>query len=157
MGQRWKQQKKHYLTFEDLEVHKAARVFRKAMYLVAKKLPDTEKYGLANQIRRAAVSLTNNIAEGHGRYHYLEQIKFMFLSRGSLQELTDDLTVCEDENYLPASDIARLRDEAERVMKLLKGYVRFLRDRKTAENSLIRESPPPYLFADDDPFNDSTV
>jgi len=67
---------KRYQTFEALETYQTAREFRKAMYRVAKRLPEEEKFALASQIRRAAVSLTNNIAEGHGRFHYLEQIKF---------------------------------------------------------------------------------
>ena len=60
------------------------------MYRVAKRVPDIEKFGLASQMRRAALSLTNNIAEGHGRFHYLDQIKFTLQSRGSLEELIDD-------------------------------------------------------------------
>jgi 23S rRNA-intervening sequence protein len=56
-----------FQTFEDLEVYKAAREFRKATYAVTRRLPDFEKYDLASQIRRAAVSLTNNMAEGHAR------------------------------------------------------------------------------------------
>jgi four helix bundle protein len=67
------QEQKSFRTFEDLEVYQVAREFRKMMYRVAKRLPDVEKFGLVSQIRRAAVSLTNNIAEGHGRYHYLER------------------------------------------------------------------------------------
>src|SRR6267142_1828736 len=98
-------QRKGYQTFEDLETYQTAREFRKAMYRVAKRLPEEEKFALASQIRRAAVSLTNNIAEGHGRFHYLEQIKFCLYSRGSLEELLDDLNVCEDESYLPAAEI----------------------------------------------------
>ena len=70
------------------------------MYRIATRLPDVEKFGLASQIRRAAVSLTNNVAEGHGRYHYLDQIKFTLQARGSLEELIDDLNVCADEEYL---------------------------------------------------------
>ena len=93
---------------------------------VAKRLPDLEKFGLASQIRRAAVSLTNNIAEGHGRYHFLEQIKFMLQARGSLEELLDDLNVCEDEDYLPRQEIESLRQEGWRVHKLINGYIRFL-------------------------------
>ena len=99
---------KHYQTFEDLEVCQVARQFRKAMYRVAKIFPDQEKFALAGQIRRAAVSLTNNIAEGHGRYHYLEQIKFCLNARGSLEELLDDLNVCLDESYLPVDEIQRV-------------------------------------------------
>ena len=58
---------KKFQTFEDLEVYKVAREFRKAMYAVTRRLPDLEKYELGRQIRRASVSLTNNMAEGHGR------------------------------------------------------------------------------------------
>src|SRR6266403_2285279 len=102
---------KRYQTFEDLEVYQVAREFRKAMYRVAKRLPEEEKFALARQIRRAAVSLTNNIAEGHGRFHFLEQIKFMLQARGSLEELLADLNVCEDEAYLPIQEIESLRQE----------------------------------------------
>src|SRR6476659_4754249 len=91
-----------FQTFEDLEVYKTAREFRKAMYAMNRRLPDFEKYDLQSQIRRAAVSLTNNMAEGHGRFHYPDQIRFFLHSRGSLQELIDDLNVCLDENYLSA-------------------------------------------------------
>jgi hypothetical protein len=61
---------KSFRTFEDLEAYQAAREFRKTVYAVSRRLPDFERFELASQIRRAAVSLTNNIAEGHGRYHY---------------------------------------------------------------------------------------
>jgi len=122
---------KHYQTFEDLEVYQVAREFRNAMYRVTKRLPDEEKFALANQVRRAAVSLTNNIAEGHGRFHFLEQIKFMLQARGSLEELLDDLNVCEDEAYLPRSQIDGLKQEAWRAHKLINGYIRFLRTRQT--------------------------
>jgi len=128
-----------YQTFEDLEVYRAAREFRKAMYRVAKQLPETEKYGLISQIRRAALSLTNNIAEGHGRFHFLEQIKFMFQSRGSLEELQDDINTCEDEYYLEVDEISKLRDEAWRVHQLINGYIRFLRSRLPVDASRIQE------------------
>jgi four helix bundle protein len=88
---------RRYQTFEDLEVYQVARDFRKMMYRVAKRLPEAEEFALANQIRRAGVSLTNNIAEGHGRFHFLDQIKFTLPARGSLEELLDDLNVCSDE------------------------------------------------------------
>jgi len=117
-----------FQTFEDLEVYKAAREFRKAMYSVNRRLPDFEKYGLGSQIRRAAVSLTNNIAEGHGRFHYPDQIRFFLHSRGSLEELVDDLNVCEDEEYLSSVEVQNFKEQAKGVLKLLNGYIHYLRN-----------------------------
>lgn len=141
---------KHYQTFEDLEVYQVAREFRRAMYRVAKRLPQEEKFGLISQIRRAAVSLTNNIAEGHGRFHFLEQIKFMLHSRGSLEELLDDLNVCEDEAYLPILEIESLRQQGWRVHKLINGYVRFLRRRVAGDSPRVQEG----VSEDDGDFED---
>ena len=118
---------KPFQTFEDLDVYQAARQFRKAIYAATRELPELEKYGLASQMRRAAVSLTNNIAEGHGRYHYPDQIRFMLQSRGSLEELIDDLNVSLDEHYLGAEDVAELKQNAQTVLALLNGYLRYLR------------------------------
>src|SRR5947207_4061850 len=115
--------KSGFQTFEDLEVYKAAREFRKAMYEVNRRLPDFEKYELGRQIRRAAVSLTNNMAEGHGRFHYPDQIRFFLYSRGSLEELVDDLNVCLDENYLSADEIAPLKQQSLDVLNLINGYL----------------------------------
>src|SRR6266516_5566082 len=98
-----------FRTFEDLEVYQVARDFRKKMYAVTRGLPDFEKYDLGSQIRRAAISLTNNIAEGHGRYHFADQVRFFLGSRGSLQELVDDLNVCDDEKYLENDEVAGLK------------------------------------------------
>src|SRR5262245_57074674 len=103
--------KKKFQTFEDLEAYQVATGFRKAMYAVSRRLPDLEKFGLASQIRRAAISLTNNIAEGHGRYHYLDQIKFTLQARGSLEELIDHLNICMDEGYLADAEAAVLKQE----------------------------------------------
>jgi four helix bundle protein len=114
------------------------------MYRLVKCLPEIEKFGLASQIRRAAVSLTNNIAEGHGRYHYLDQIKFTLHSRGSLEELMDDLNVCGGEQYLPAEQIESLKEDGWRVRQLIDGYVRYLRQQNAGSGKLVREDLPLY-------------
>ena len=132
-------QQDKFRTFEDLEVYKAAREFRKKMYGVTRQLPDSEKFELASQIRRAAVSLTNNVAEGHGRYHFADQVRFFLGSRGSLQELIDDLNVCDDEKYLGEDEVAELKKEAWRILGLINGYLRYLRDRKAEDHSVIHE------------------
>ena len=143
-------------TFEDLEVYQVAREFRKRMYGVARRLPDIEKFGLASQIRRAALSLTNNIAEGHGRYHYLDQIKFTLQSRGSLEELIDDLITCEDEQYLPGTEIASRKQEGWRVRQLIDGYIRYLRQQKSSKDvASVQEASPTY--DNDDDTDDSRI
>jgi four helix bundle protein len=154
-----------FRTFEDLEVYQVAREFRKAMYRVAKRLPEYEKFALVSQVRRAAVSLTNNIAEGHGRYHYLEQIKFTLNARGSLEELMDDLNVCDDEGFLPRTEIPPLKQQGWRVYQLINGYIRFLRNQKAGASLALHESSPAYGLTEDEldtilndaPVHDSTI
>src|SRR5438552_2826898 len=124
---------KPFQTLEDLQAYQLAREFRKEMYRVARKLPDFEKFGLTSQVRRAALSLTNNIAEGHGRYHYLDQLRFLLQARGSLEELIDDLNVCLDEEYLPAVRVDDLKKQGWRVHNIINGYGRYLRQRKSGE------------------------
>jgi len=141
---------KSFRTFEDLEAYQAAREFRKTMYAVSRRLPDFERFELASQIRRAAVSLTNNIAEGHGRYLYLEQIKFTLQARGSLEELIDDFNVCEDECYLPSAEVRNFKQEGWRVYQLLNGYIRYLRDRKAGASLALHESSPAYGLTDEE-------
>jgi four helix bundle protein len=162
-----KAEAKAFRTFEDLEVYQTAREFRKAMYAVARQLPAEEKFGLVSQVRRAAVSLTNNIAEGHGRYHFLEQIRFTLQARGSLQELIDDLNVCDDEHHLSSIEIAKLKAMATSVHQLINGYIRYLRERKTGESLALRETSPSFGMTDEElddvvaetiqPFNHSTI
>jgi four helix bundle protein len=154
------EQQSRYQTFEDLDAYKVAREFRKAMYGVAGRLPESEKFGLVSQVRRAAVSVSNNIAEGHGRFHYLDQIKFMLQARGSLEELLDDLNVCEDEGYLPPGDILALKEQGWRVHKVLNGYIRFLRNRLPGGSSRVAENVLEYPALDgesDDRFNVSSL
>jgi four helix bundle protein len=150
------EEKQRVGTFEDLTVYQAARAFRKAMYRVAKELPEIEKFGLVSQIRRAALPLTNNIAEGHGRFHYLEQIKFLFQARGSLQELIDDLNACEDEKYLTTDRIQALKQESWRIRQLIDGYIGYLRNRKTADSKVREDSPLDSELTSDPTNYDST-
>ena len=118
-------------SFEKLEVYNLAREYRKKIYKLTYRLPKEEKYNLINQIRRAAVSLTNNIAEGHGRYHYQENIQFLRQSRGSLEELLDDLNICIDENYIDKNYVDELKEEGYILLKKLNGYIKYLRSKKS--------------------------
>jgi four helix bundle protein len=122
-----------YRSFEELEVYKSAREFRKKIYKLIKKLPAEEKYSLDGQMRRASLSLTNNIAEGHGRYHFQENIQFCRVSRGSLMELIDDLNTCIDEQYFPLDYLEKLKEEGYNINKMLNGYIAYLEKRKNQQ------------------------
>ncbi len=102
---------------------------------MAKKLPEYEKFNLVNQMRRAATSLTNNLAEGHGRYHFQESIQFCRQSRGSLAELIDDLNICFDEQYCPEEHISQLKEQAYAINKKLNGYIAYLSKRKQEDSN----------------------
>ena len=115
---------------EDFELYKVAREFRKRAYRLLKQLPPEEKYALAVQMRRAAVSVTNNISEGHGRWHYQENIHFCGISRGSVDELIDDFNVCQDEGYGDQVLVAELKVEAYELIRRINGYIAYLRKTK---------------------------
>lgn len=131
-----------YRSFEQLDVWKEARSLRQLVYELTKRLPKEEQFVLVPQLRRAVLSVTNNIAEGHGRFHYQENIQFLRHARGSLEEVMDDLTLCEDQQYLRLQDLTALRTLAIKVEKLINGYIRYLAQQRSA--SMTHESPARY-------------
>jgi four helix bundle protein len=120
-------------TFETLEVWKEARELRKEISALSKRLPPVEQYRLADQMIRASRSVTANIAEGHGRYHYQENIQFCRQSRGSLYELLDHLTVALDEDYILEETFKSFRSKIFNVTKILNGYIRYLQGKKNLD------------------------
>ncbi len=115
--------------FEDLEVYKEARILRQRVFKLTTLLPQEEKHNLFSQMRRAALSVTNCIAEGHGSRSYRHNISYLYRSRGSICEIQDDLNACEDEGYFKAEHLDDLRKQAETVAKLINGYIAYLRER----------------------------
>ncbi len=111
-------------TFQDLEVWQVGRDVRMRLYNVATRLPESERYNLSAQIRRAAVSLTANIAEGYGRFHFKENIQYCRIARGSAYELIDHLITCQDERYLAKEEVEAQHRELLTFVRLLNGYIR---------------------------------
>ena len=119
--------------FYDLDVYKQARVLRQRVFKLAGLLPAEEKFALISQMRRAALSVTNNIAEGHGSRSYRHNISYLYRSRGSVNELLDDISACEDEEYFKSEHLDDLREQAMTVIRLINGYIAFLRKRLAKE------------------------
>ncbi|MFA6135434.1 MAG: four helix bundle protein [Phycisphaerae bacterium] len=120
--------------FESLEVYQEAKKLRERMWKLTKLLPQAEKHVLIPQMRRAALSVTNNIAEGHGSRSYKHNISYLYRSRGSVNELLDDLNACQDEAYFKVEYLDNLREQAKVVIRLINGYVSYLR-RRLAEDA----------------------
>ena len=113
-------------SFTDLECWKACRVVRNEFSGIIKKFPPEEKYALADGIRRASRSITENIAEGYGRFHFQENIQFCRHSRGSLFELKDQLITAYDEKYLTQSEVNDTNQLIDKALALLNGYINYL-------------------------------
>ena len=77
--------------------------------------------------------MTNNLAEGYGRFHYQENIQFCRQSRGSLYELIDHLIICLDDEYINNEEFTKCRDDFIRGIQLVNGYIRFLTKQKEVE------------------------
>jgi len=120
---------------DDFELYKVARELRKRTYLLIKQLPHEERYALANQMRRAAISVTNNIAEGHGRWHYQENIHYCCVARGSVDELIDDFNTCLDEQYGQQSLAEELKVEAYDLIRRLNSYIVYLQKSKNGDEA----------------------
>jgi four helix bundle protein len=118
------------LDFTDLETWRVARRPRVEVYRICQGFPKNETFGLMSQIRRAAVSVTANIAEGFGRYSYQENIQFCRQSRGSVYELRDHFTTALDAGYITKEQYAALSRQAISVIKLINGYIRSTKERK---------------------------
>jgi four helix bundle protein len=116
--------------FTELETWKHARILRNELYRVVKAFPQEEKFGLAAQIRRAASSVTANLAEGYGRYSYQENMQFCRVSRGSLYELRDHLTTALDAGYIPKARYEELDAMAISAVRLVNGYIRATKNLK---------------------------
>jgi four helix bundle protein len=120
-------------TFESLEVWIKGRELRNEISALAKRYPKEEKFRLADQMIRASRSVTANVAEGHGRYHFQENIQFCRLSRGSLYELVDHLSVALDEKYISEDIFSALKDKIFTIIKILNGYISYLKKQKSIE------------------------
>ncbi len=118
---------------DDFELYKQAREFRKMVYHIIKGLPADEKYALDPQMRRAAISATNNIAEGYARWHYQENIQFCRMARGSVEEIIDDFRICIDEEYCREINFDELKEKAYELIKQINGYINYLKKMKSTK------------------------
>jgi four helix bundle protein len=119
-----------YQSFTELNVWKEARDFQLDIFSLSKQLPNDEKFRLSDQLVRAARSIAANIAERHGRFHYLEQIQFCRQARGSLSEVLNHIYTALDCLYISNEQVQELKAKHETLLKLINGYLLFLKNQK---------------------------
>ena len=125
-----KKTKQKTRTFEDLQVWQKGRILRRNISDLVKSFPKEEKYKLKDQLIRASRSVTANIAEGYGRFHYQENIQFYRQARGSLFELIDHLTIAVDEHYIKNDLFGEIKDTILEIIRMLNGYIKYLKTNK---------------------------
>jgi four helix bundle protein len=107
---------------------------------LVKTYPKEERFGLVDDMKRAARSTTHNIAEGFGRYHFQENIQFCRISRGSLYELIDQLITSRDEGLITDEEYEKGRKLIEKALTLLNGYIRYLGKAKAGSPSRLSDN-----------------
>lgn len=113
--------------FRSLRVWQNAKALRDQLFRLSKGLPVDERFRLCDQIIRASRSVTANVAEGHGRYHYADGIRFLIQARGSLYELLDHLDVALECGYIQRSEFQDFERRIAALARGLNGYIRHLR------------------------------
>jgi len=114
-------------TFEELDCYRKSRSLRIELARVARTLPAEERFRLADQLIRAARSITANIAEGFGRHHHTENLQYCRQARGSLTECLDHLNAALDEQLMSETVYQERRLQLEEAWRVLNGYIAYLK------------------------------
>ena len=110
-------------SYHDLIVWKKGMELAKNVYLVTEEFPKSEIYGLTNQLRRAAISVPSNIAEGHSRHSTAEFSHFLRISLGSLAELDTQLILSKELDYIPQDTLNQFNDRISDLRKMIHALI----------------------------------
>jgi four helix bundle protein len=110
--------------FTDLNAWKEGHSLTLEVYRLTKNFPREELFGLTNQLRRASVSFTSNIAEGFSRNSYKEKTQFYFMALGSLTEVQSQLMVARDLEYVSKNDFDKINLQAISINKITNGLIK---------------------------------
>jgi four helix bundle protein len=116
-------------TFKDLNAWKEAHQLVLVVYRTTKRFPKDEIFAMVSQLRRAAVSITSNIAEGFSRTSFKEKAQFYAVAQGSLTEVESQILVARDLGYFGATEAVRLESDILKVHKILNGLLKSTKSR----------------------------
>lgn len=119
-------------SFRDLDAYKESKTLVTEVYRLLKKFPKEEQYALCDQLRRAAISITSNIAEGSGRVSTKEKIHFLEISYGSLMEVLSQLDIACDLGYITKEDFKQFEMIENRVAGLISDLTKYFKKTLTS-------------------------
>ena len=132
-------------SYKNLIVWQDSRRLNREIYTLVEKFPKFELYALSDQLRRACVSVTSNIAEGYGQGSMKNRLRYLYMARGSIYETETQLLVATDLGFVTVSDIRNALELETKIAKMLNGLIRFTEERIRSGNStLLREKAEPY-------------
>ncbi|MNI45654.1 hypothetical protein D3C73_1000920 [compost metagenome] len=130
MSDEWRVASGEIRRYRDLLVWQKAIAWVEAVYAATKEWPADEKFGLISQVRRAAVSVPSNIAEGCARRSTADFIRFLLIARGSLAEVETQLIIAQRLAYLSEAALSSLLDPADEISRMLAGLITKLEERR---------------------------
>jgi four helix bundle protein len=131
-------------SFEDLKVWQKARELANLIYAATRRGEFARDDGLADQIRRAAVSVLSNIAEGFERGNYTEFIQFLYIAKGSCGEVRAQLSIARDQKYLPETEFRQYHALAVEISRMLSGLADHLKNSHQRGDKFRRPQPKPW-------------
>jgi four helix bundle protein len=124
---------------ETLEAWEKSKSFALKIYKeILPLLPAEEKWNLNQQVRRAASSVPANIAEGHGRFYYQDNVRFCYIARGSLTETYSHISLAHELGYIPAEKYKEITKLVEELVRIINVYIAYLKRSKMAQTNLVR-------------------
>jgi four helix bundle protein len=128
-------------SYQELDVWRHAKDLVKQIYELTQSFPKEEQFGLTNQLRRSAVSIPSNIAEGCGRNHFKDSIQLFFIARGSLYEAETQLMIASDLRYISQTDLEAVLTSVKSCKRLLNGFINyFQKQADSTKSSTLHES-----------------
>ncbi len=122
------------MAFKDMKIWELSMTLVEDIYRKTRNFPQHELYGLSSQMRRAAISIPSNIAEGNGRAHSKEYIQFLYLARGSLMELMTQLEIAHRLNYINIEEKTEIYDQCEIILKMLHKLITSIKKKSENKN-----------------------
>jgi four helix bundle protein len=123
------------IDYKQLDVWIASRQLANSIYTISKNFPKDEIFGLPQQIRKSAISIPSNIAEGIGRNHLMETTQFLYIARGSLFELETQIYIASDQGNINATTLEQITDDIEKCKKLLNGFISYYLKKKHEDHT----------------------